>query len=1090
MSRSSRKKVAALKFADKLVLNQYMISLFGVDPLADGYGRTEKPFHKLVRYLRTTREGLDTDGRHHFFHELKDGDFFRFGPGGAKITEAELLGYEENIVRYTAEINRGRARAIQWKYFQWLALVFVEAYLDRYFRDRAGLLADLNAFVAAFNAHYDGWKPIDPYTAEDLNKICFQNATGSGKTLLLHVNLKQFRHYATKYGEWGKINFPFLITPNARLSEQHRGELVQSGIQGVPYVKDAGTLLGEFVYTLEIQKIQKEDGPETVAVRNLGDNNLLFVDEGHAGLSGAEDATWMGYREQLCEKGFAFEYSATFEQAVAGTGHEDEYAKAVLFDYAYRWFYEDGYGKDYQIYNLPKAFETVQFTYLVASLLKFYQQLRIYEEKGVSFAGFNLEKPLWVFVGSTVSAGKKLSGSDLVTATDVAEIVRFIATFLGDEARSVATMTDILLQGGAKTGLLDSEGNDIMHGAFGFLSGIMGGDAGKVKEFYRDILKRVFHGTASGKMQIERLKGGAGEILLRAPFAGEIAGDPFGLINVGSPKELCDHLKSLPDVAALATFAEDSDLGEAVFQGVRESSSPINLLVGSKKFVEGWDCWRVSTLGLMHVGKSEGSQIIQLFGRGVRLKGWDWCLKRSSHAKAPGIPQGIHELELLNVFGIEADFMQKFRDYLKAQGLPGNERRHIEKIPLNVTYDIGKKLKIVRPKKNAASGKEYDFKSDGPVPQFGDKPQYLVDNPVVADWYPRVQSLASKRGAESAAVKDEPVLGAAQIAHLDWDELYFELERFKRERSWYNFNVTRDGIARILAETDWYRLYIPAAQIAPTDIQGVRLLRDVAAELLRRYAEKLYEYRRRQFIEPRLEVRELTKDDENFPKVDDYLFNIDADDATLLSQIQHLKSELAKKKDEIVSVGNLEGIDLGLHLYRPLFHLKKQGEVTILPVALNDSEFRFVKDLCAYAKAHAEDFKKAGRELFLLRNLSRGKGVGFAEASNFHPDFILWIVDGAKQQLVFIEPHGMLHESLDSDKVKFAVCIKDIEKRLGDSDLTLESFILSPTSYQSLIWSPKPSQPDLVAKHILFLDDRTASGAAAYLDKMFKALLT
>jgi hypothetical protein len=65
---------------------------------------------------------------------------------------------------------------------------------------------------------------------------------------------------------------------------------------------------------------------------------------------------------------------------------------------------------------------------------------------------------------------------------------------------------------------------------------------------------------------------------------------------------------------------------------VKESSSPVNVLIGSKKFIEGWDCWRVSSLGLDARGpRSEGTQVIQLFGRGVRLKGHRWSLKRSNH---------------------------------------------------------------------------------------------------------------------------------------------------------------------------------------------------------------------------------------------------------------------------------------------------------------------------------------------------------------------------------------------------------------------------------------------------------------------------
>lgn len=35
-------------------------------------------------------------------------------------------------------------------------------------------------------------------------------------------------------------------------------------------------------------------------------------------------------------------------------------------------------------------------------------------------------------------------------------------------------------------------------------------------------------------------------------------------------------------------------------------------------------------MGLMNVGRTEGSEIIQLFGRGVRLKGHGSSLKRST----------------------------------------------------------------------------------------------------------------------------------------------------------------------------------------------------------------------------------------------------------------------------------------------------------------------------------------------------------------------------------------------------------------------------------------------------------------------------
>ena len=691
-----------------------------------------------------------------------------------------------------------------------------------------------------------------------------------------------------------------------------------------------------------------------------------------------------------------------------------------------------------------------------------------------------------MFVGSTVSGGKRLEKGDFVTATDVAAIVSFFGTFLSERERAVKTISALLLQTGTVTGMIDADGNDFFQGAFPYLAGLMRGDAAQAAAFYDDILRRVFHGTSAGRLQVERAKGSAGEILLRAPLSDVRC--PFGLINVGSPRELCDHLKSLPELAGKVRFVDESDVTEPIFQTVRESSSPVNLLVGSKKFVEGWDCWRVSTLGLMHVGKSEGTQIIQLFGRGVRLKGWEWSLKRSSHVSSVLIrPAYIEELELLNVFGIEADFMQRFRDYLKSEGLPGNERRWTEKIPLNVTYDFGKRLKIVRPKRKKDDGREYDFRKDAPVPQVGDVPPSLVDNKVVCDWYPRVQGVRSRRTGVREGVKNKATLGERQRALLDETALYFALERFKRERTWPNLDISADGIRRVLARDDWYELYIPKDFVEPTSMAGVRVLRDVAAELLKGYVEKLYTHAKRQFIDPRLEVRELTPADENIPDDDEgYVVTVDADDAMLINQIRLLKAELAKKANEgkVLSYGAVEALNFGRHLFQPLFHLKSQGTISIQPVTLNDSEFRFVRDLNDYVRAHKGEFVAKGRELYLLRNLSRGRGIGFEEASNFHPDFILWLVEGKRQHIAFIEPHGLLHEAMDSDKVRFAERIKAIERRLGDPDIVLDSFILSPTPYAELLWRPKPPAADLEAMHILFMEDT----GPVYLAKLLRGM--
>ncbi|MDY0281475.1 MAG: DEAD/DEAH box helicase family protein [Salinivirgaceae bacterium] len=1069
------------KFRDKLLLNQWLMSLFGIDPLREG--AKKRPFHKLAEPIRDPRlEGLDKDNLHNFYHALVNSNLF--WDDVTELSKTQLLSFEENIVRHTQAINAKRHRPVVWKYYQWLSLLFVEIYLDRYFSDRESLLAALNEYVDRFNSRWPEYADMAYFNEDELNKLSLQNATGSGKTLLMHVNYLQYKHYSKKYGKEKDLSRAVLISPNERLSEQHIAEFSESNIGASNFSKEGHSLFTQAqglsrVDVLEITKLGDKEGPNTIATRSLGDQNLLLVDEGHRGLSGknakADENAWFKNRAMLCEKGFTFEYSATFDQAVSGTGHEDDYAKTVVFDYSYRWFYEDGFGKDYQILNLPKSFDDLKAVYLTACLLKFYQQLDIYEDKAQVLHPFNIEKPLWVFVGSTVTGGK-LRKDEQIVATDVAQIIAFIADFLSSKDKACKRMEEILTGNGQDTGLLDSNGVDIFESSFTWLAKTM--NAGlSYDDLYKNILKRLFNTNTGGLLALDRVKGESGEIALRVGTSET----PFGLINVGDAKALADHIEGVAKQDGLSLSVEDSDFSEATFDSVKDSSSPVNLLIGSKKFVEGWDCWRVSTLGLMHVGKSEGAQIIQLFGRGVRLKGYGWSLKRSGHSYAPSIPGYIEELETLNVFGVEADFMEKFRQFLADEGLPGNERRRVFTIPLNVTYDFGKKLQIIRPKRKADDGKEYDFKKDAPVPNLGQLTEYLQLHPVVSDWYPRIQSIHSKKTAE-AIKKDDVKLADRHISLLNLDELYFELEQFKRERSWYNLNIDKAGIHKLLIDKTWYTLFLPTARLEPAGFDDVSLLQQVAAELLKRFCDHYYNYCKRSFIEPRLELRELTKEDDNIPQEDFYQLIIDGSEEQVILAIEKLKKELEENKQSLLKAGELQACRFGVHLFQPLFHVRKGGKITILPVALNESEFQFVTDLKDWSETNAAELQKDGVELFLLRNLSRGKGVGFFEAGNFHPDFILWMIVDGKQYVTFIEPHGLLHEGPASEKVQFHKRIKDIESRFANPDVILNSFILSWTKYPQLRWGIP--QDEMEANHVLFMtDDRDG-----YIDKLFDTL--
>lgn len=168
-------------FPHKLVLNQWLLSLFGVTRFED-----------LAEHLRhEALEGLDENNVHHFHHALTS-QLFNL----THLPTQLLLEYDQNIVGHTQRLNERRITRgedpIVWKYFQYLTLLFTEVYLDRYFRDPAAMLVALNTQVTLTNADRPEPDQIRPFDTDgdawpQLNKLAYWSATGSGKTLLMHV---------------------------------------------------------------------------------------------------------------------------------------------------------------------------------------------------------------------------------------------------------------------------------------------------------------------------------------------------------------------------------------------------------------------------------------------------------------------------------------------------------------------------------------------------------------------------------------------------------------------------------------------------------------------------------------------------------------------------------------------------------------------------------------------------------------------------------------------------------------------------------------------------------------------------------------
>lgn len=1125
------KKAKKVNFHEQLILNKWLWSKFNPSIIAGMQAMLDKPECEGIE-----AEGDDA-GQSKFFIQLTHSLFNKH-----LLDESTLRRYDSNIVnhwqRITEKRNDVEGQVLNLKYFQYLSLLFTEYYLDQYINHSTQLIDGLNVCLSEYNQDKSDSEILQPYVLEDLNKLAFWNATGSGKTLLMHVNILQYQHYLAQ-SQQHQLDQIILLTPNEGLSRQHIDEFALSGMQAMLFDKNQSrdALLNE-IQIIDINKLAERDGDKTVAVASLEGQNLVLIDEGHRGASSA--GVWMAYRETLTRDGFSFEYSATFGQAVsksrnvheqvleiqkskarlyfgrrtlAGWNEEEQkqiqldelenqqarrealrevYAKCILFDYSYKYFYKDGYGKEVNILNMKgQQTDEEQMLYLTACLLAFYQQQYLYQTHQARLEVYNLENPLWVFVGNRVNDDN----------SDILSIIKFLANFLdsANQAQIIGWIHDFITN---KSRLLDNKGNNIFSNRFIPLHGK------KAEEIYQDILTRFFNATSNQRLNVVRITQNKGELRLQV---GE--NEAFAVINVGDEKNLYDSCVSASQSHYLN--ARTDEFKESMFAKINDKDSVTNLLIGSRKFTEGWSSWRVSTMGLLNMGRGEGSQIIQLFGRGVRLKGEEYSLKRA-------IPQvykasqnkNLHLdlLQTINIFGLKADYMEQFRDYLNDEGIILNQDLLTLDFKTNHITPV-QKLKTLVLKDGYKDNQANGFKAKIKLSLFEIPTDYAekIKKPFVKlDLYPRLQAYhtdQSKRNDDLQDKRQEQEISPSIMPFFDFNWLYLQLKQYKMQNGYSNICLSIDDLRAFCtrevknSKDDWYKLLVDNAQLSH-NVKGIEFQQEILLELLQMYMDKFYKTMKNAYEGQYYEVKAFDVNDDSLPIeiLKQYQFTAkegqNADFEAYKERLELLQKmvdegELEKLIDW--QDGSLRNVVFDGHLYYPLFSKNDDTlPFTWTPMVFDytskgeSSEVNFIDDLQNYLNSDTKIKELDDYHVYLLRNPSnKHKGLGFALAGNFYPDFLLWLVHKktGQQYLNLLDPKGIRNMDSDDAKINLYKELKALELTLED-DLILNSFILTTTPLNDLI-NNSLTEEEFKEKNVLFM----VGNNLKYLDQMFLKIL-
>jgi len=1024
--------------------------------------------------------GLNLSDKQDFIKELKaqikprEQDIFSYQ--NAKIPNLE--NYNTHIQEYFELINKNLENDIYPTYYQYLALLFTEIFLDNYFNDKENFLNEFLNFVndnkhlyvnfsnktkeeieeilfEKYITYKDVKKQEKTIKADVLNKLVYWMATWSWKTIITAINLLQFLKYNLK------IDNIILITPNETISNQHENFLKNTWIAdyvGNKYNKKIRifeiTKLKEEWYTT---KEKKDDGSFDAITEFKDTNNLVLVDEWHKSIK----SNWWWTQKQIRDAiwlkkwSFSFEYSATFWQAVntnKDKNLQNEYSLWLLFDYSFRYFYEDKYWKRIQIEN-QKTKEKNQDDYLdntLRLLLTYTQQKKFYEENPKDVTEYNIENPLITIFWHTVKSKKDEFGEE--DPSDVYSFLQALWKIVKFNNKIKNKIEEIIKENNNYELLREYDENE------------------RIDKIIQDIKKYVFLSDPKQNLKtiyVNEIKSTPWEIGLKLWENGKY----FGLISVWNIQDILKKVEQDKDNLITEKDVETSSLFEKI------NNWDLSMIVGSRKFTTWWNNYRISTMWLLNIGQGEWTMIIQILWRWVRLKWKKLDNGKYSMKREENWGKVLIYWQTLNILGLNSKYLEDFiKSIEKEDGINLGGKNVSVTIPTSLNYE-NVDLKIIQTKHNFYKefllhplhlGENYNLNyqknEDGKI-KFSRKIKIDKRKSTTSwkDWKKIVQKEDWYEFTQKVYEEIKP--------YLNKQKIYFKLNEFLQSKPnliYTNWIEGLDNLIENILENN-AEIYLNSKN----DIKNIKKIENLIIELLEKYVNYYYKYTKLWFENYNQEVVDLDiKNNENIPKH----FKI------LIKNTTYTPEELKNKINKVISqiweeVEKCEPTELCLlnlkqHIFYPLIYIRNNDVVEVLEWGyLVKSEEKFIKNLKDYISTKPENLN--WKTIFLLRNNPK-KWIWFhLSATGFYPDFIIWIKDEEKQYIIFIDPHWIKHEEINWDKLNAWKIIKNIP--IDNEKIKLNAFIVTDTKLKDV--KDKLKYPDEAKKqfkenyHVLFTEN-------------------
>jgi len=823
---------------------------------------------------------------------------------------------------------------------------------------------DIRALLEAYYPAEDGFIPYRHF----INRMGFWMATGSGKSLVL-IKLIELLWHLIRRGEIPP--YPVLVlTARDDLLDQLKVHVEEfntgrsdfrihlQDLKAYPEIQRGFLpIVGEHdltVFFYRADNLSDEQKERIVDFRNYENNGRWYVllDEAHKG--DKEDSKRQHIYSILSRNGFLFNFSATF------TDPRD--ILTTVYNFNLSEFVRAGYGKHITILKQEnRAFSdeedytgTEKQRVVLKALLMLAYVRKAQESLPASEQAYH--RPLMLTLVNSVN-------------TEDADLKLFFREL---ERIGRGEVDDRVWQKARKELWTElAEGPELVFEGERFHADQSLFDSITPTE----LLRLVYNAPAPGEIEVLLRPSNRQEMAFKLKSAAE----PFALIKIG---DISGWLKEELEGYEVTEGYED----EGFFRRLNEEDSPINILMGSRTFYEGWDSNRPNVITYINIGTGTEAKkfILQSVGRGVRIE------------PLPG--QRKRLLALYNAKAVDEDTFRKLNGYVS---------------PLETLFIFGtnrQALQTVIHQLDQEKRREAEHEISLEVNQ-----EAIAGHPLLIPVYREADHtiLQSRVPCKFEIAADELELMKHYMAYLDDDRLLLArhnaapedirlLQRcFSQPDMYFNAsNGRRFGQLDLLLS----RLFA-YFRVIPEEVEGLKPLED---EICHFRHIKVFLKDIKELEEKISRVRAAPR------RVAEMRAKYEAGQLSfeeLISQARAIKEfETFNRHGYTLYIKRIAN-----HYYVPVLLSPSEKIDYIRHVIRHPSEARFINVLECYLGQEDNAFRKLDWWSFskIDETLDEVYIPYYDPNSNrirrFVPDFIFWLQKESDYAIVFVDPKGMKH---------------------------------------------------------------------------------